>query len=90
MLLCMAEAVEGELCLLDVLEVLEVPDVMRFVLLCMLEAVEGVLRLLEVIRCAILCMLDAVEPRRSRGALPALPLFASRALESCCRCSDAE
>ena len=34
-LLCMLEAVEGEICLLDVLEV------MRCVLLCMLEAVEG-------------------------------------------------
>jgi hypothetical protein len=33
--LCTLEAVEGELCLL------EVPEVMRCVLLCMLEAVEG-------------------------------------------------
>ena len=37
-LLCMLEAVEGELCLL---ELLEVPEVMRCVLLCILEDVEG-------------------------------------------------
>ncbi len=35
--LCMLEVVESGLCLLDVLEVLRVPDVMRRVLLCMLE-----------------------------------------------------
>ncbi len=35
MLLCILEAAEGELCLLEVLEV------MRSVLLCILEAVEG-------------------------------------------------
>ena len=40
-LLCKLEAVEGRLCLLEVVEV------MRPVL-CMLEAVEGELRLLEV------------------------------------------
>ena len=34
-LLCMLDAVEGGLCLLELLEV------MRFVLLCVLEAVEG-------------------------------------------------
>ena len=34
----MLEAVEGELCLL---EIREVPELMRSVLLCMLEAVEG-------------------------------------------------
>ena len=38
LLLCMLEAVEGELCLLEG---------MRRVLFCMLEAVEGVLCLLE-------------------------------------------
>ena len=51
-LLCMLEAVEDELCLL---EVLEAPAVMR----CILEAVEGRLCLLEVpdvIRCVLLCM----------------------------------
>ena len=37
-LLCMLEAVEGWLCLL---EVSEVSEVMRCVLLCILEAVEG-------------------------------------------------
>ena len=42
----MLEAVEGERYLL---EVLEVPEVMRRVLLCMLEAVEGELCLLEVL-----------------------------------------
>ena len=50
-LLCMMEAVEGELCLLEVLEVLqvlEVLEVMRCVLLCILEAVEGGFCLLEV------------------------------------------
>ena len=41
-LLCMLEAVEGRLCLL------EVPDAMLCVLLCMLEAVEGMRCLLEV------------------------------------------
>ena len=43
-LLCMLEAVEGELCLLEVLGVLRV---LRRVLLYMLEAVEGVLCLLD-------------------------------------------
>ena len=47
MQLCMLEAVEGELCLQEVLKVLEV---MRCVLFCMLEAVEGGLCLLEVRR----------------------------------------
>ena len=37
-LLCILEAVESGLCLL---EVLEVPEVMCFVSLCMLEVVEG-------------------------------------------------
>ena len=37
-LFCMLEAVEGELCLL---KLLEVPEVMRCVLLCILEDVEG-------------------------------------------------
>jgi len=41
----MLEAVEGEFCLLKVLEV------KRCVLLCILEAVEGRLRLLQVLRC---------------------------------------
>ena len=40
-LLCMPEAVEGRICLL------EVSEVIRGVLLCMLEAVEGRLCLLE-------------------------------------------
>jgi len=57
-LLCMLEAVEGQLCLLVAMKV------MRCVLLCMLEAVEGELCLLEVLevlavleamRCMILC-----------------------------------
>ena len=54
-LLCMLEVVEGELCLL---EVLGVPEVIR----CTLEAVEGRLCLLEameVIRCVLLCTLEA-------------------------------
>ncbi len=45
------------LCLLEVLDVLKVPEVMRRVLLCMLE----VLKVLEVMRCVLLCMLKAVE-----------------------------
>jgi hypothetical protein len=47
-----------------VLEVLEVPEVMRCTLLSMLEIVEGglcVLEVLEVTRCVLLCMLEAVE-----------------------------
>ena len=50
-LLCMLEVVEGELCLLKVFEMLDVPEmpgVMRRVLLCMLEVVEGKLCLLKV------------------------------------------
>jgi len=47
----MLEAVEGGLCLLEVLDVLEA---MRCVLLCTLEV-------LEVMRCMPLCMLEAVE-----------------------------
>src|SRR6266480_2105876 len=76
-LLCMLEAVDDGLCLLEVLEVkrsvllcmLEVPEVMRCVLLCMLDAVEGGFRLVEVLevpeamRCVLLCMPDAVEGR---------------------------
>ena len=46
-LLCMLESVESEVCLL---EVLEVPEMMRCVLLCMLEAMEGRFCLLEVRR----------------------------------------
>jgi len=37
MLLCMLEAVEGRLCLLEVLDVLEEPEVMRCMLLCLIE-----------------------------------------------------
>ena len=56
-LLCVLEAVEGELCLL------EVPEVMRRVLLCVLEAVVGGFYLPEVCRrcwrcrrqCALCC-----------------------------------
>ena len=47
----MLEDAEGTLCLLDVLDV---PKVIRSVLLCMLEVVEGRLCLLEVLE-----MLDA-------------------------------
>ena len=38
--ICKRETVEGALCLLEVLGVLEMPDVMRCVLLCILEAVD--------------------------------------------------
>jgi len=51
MLRCMLEAVDGALCLREVSEVPEVPEVMRCVLLCILEAVDGkicLLGLLEV------------------------------------------
>src|SRR6266480_2875864 len=58
MLLCILEAAEGDLCLLEVLEV------MRCVPLWILGAVEGWLCLLEapdVMRCMLLCTLEAVE-----------------------------
>jgi len=48
-LLCILEAVEGELCLVEVVDVLEVVEVMLRVRFCMLEAVEGALCLLEVL-----------------------------------------
>ena len=56
----------GGLCSLEVLEVLEVPEGMRYVLLCKLDAVEGELCLLEglevlVMRCVLLFTLEAVE-----------------------------
>jgi len=65
MLLCILDATEGWLCLLEVLEVrrrwryggvggaeeLVVPEVIRCVLLCMLEAVEGKLCLWSCWRC---------------------------------------
>jgi len=80
---CMLEAMEGELCLLgvlevpevvrrvlllyagglclqEVLEVLEVPEVMCCVLLCVLEVFE-VLEMLEVMRCVPIRILEAVE-----------------------------
>jgi len=74
-LLCMLEAVEGGLCLLEVpevmrcvrLDMLDVLDVMRRVLLCVLEAVEGGLCLLElpeVMRRVRLCMLDVLDAMR--------------------------
>jgi len=43
--------VEGGFCLLNALEVLDMPEVMRCVLLRMLEAVEGGLCSLEAQRC---------------------------------------
>jgi len=69
--------IEGEICCWDALEVLETPQVMPRVLLyilevhvCKLKAVEGgfglleALEVLEMIRCALLCMLlEAVEGR---------------------------
>ena len=61
-LLCMLEAVEGRLGLLEVLgafEVQEAPEVIRCVLLCMLEAVEGKLCLLEVPN-VMLCVLGTL------------------------------
>src|SRR5436190_685031 len=65
-LLRMLEAMEGRLCLLEILHVLEVPEVIRCVLLCMLEAIRCVLLcMLEVVRRVLLCMLETVE-----GGLP--------------------
>src|SRR6266480_473700 len=64
----MLEAVEGELCLL---EALEVPQVMRCVLLCMLEVSEVmhcVLRMLEAVDCG-LCLLEVPEMMRRVLAL---------------------
>jgi hypothetical protein len=43
----MLEVVNGELCLLDVLEAQEAQEVMRCMLLCVLEEVEGELYLLR-------------------------------------------
>ena len=60
-LVCMFEAVDGELCLLQVPKMM---DVMRCVLVCMMEAVGGGLCLLEVsevMRCVLLCMLEVPE-----------------------------
>src|SRR6266480_3295717 len=56
-LLCMLEAVEGGL------GVLEAPEAMRSVLLCMLEAMEGGLCLLETLEVleAMRCMLETAE-----------------------------
>jgi len=53
-LLCMLEAVEGGLCLLEALEVVQMVEVIRCVLL-------GVLDAPEVIRPVLLGMLEAVE-----------------------------
>jgi len=50
-LLCMLEAVEGRL------RLLEVPEVMRSVLLCLLEVP-------EVMRCVLLCSLEGWRCRR--------------------------
>ncbi len=53
--MCVLDAVEGRLCLL------EVPEVIRLVLLCMPEAVESqlclseMLEVLETMRCMLLC-----------------------------------
>src|SRR6266480_998554 len=54
---CMLEAVEGELCLL------EVPEVMHRVLLCLLEVLE-VPEGPEMTRYVLLCMLEALEVMR--------------------------
>ena len=59
MCFCMLGAVDGELCLL---EVLEAPGVMRRVLLCMLEAAEGGFCLLEAMEAMeLLEVMDALE-----------------------------
>jgi hypothetical protein len=50
-LLCILEALDGRLCLL------EVPEVMHCVLLCMLEVVESELCLLEMLLLCISCYL---------------------------------
>ena len=67
---CKLKAVEGGFGLLEALEVLEMPEVIRCALLCMLlEAVEGMLcslevlealQVVEVMRRVLLCMLEAV------------------------------
>ena len=52
------------------LDVPEMPEVLRRVLLCMLEAVEGrlcLLKVLEVVRCMLLCMLQDLESGLSFG-----------------------
>ncbi len=57
---CMLEAMEGGLCLLEVLETSEVPEVMRCVLFCMLEVLE-MLDVLDVMRCVLLCLPEVLE-----------------------------
>jgi len=63
-LLCMPEAVEGTLYLLEVPEAMRWLEPIHRVLHCMLEAVEGGICLPEVpkvMRCVLLCVLEAVE-----------------------------
>ena len=71
MLLCMPEvmrcvvfympkAAEGGLCLLEVLDVLEEPEMIRCVLLCLMEVFD-VLDVPEVMRSVLLCMLEVLE-----------------------------
>src|SRR5947207_2219272 len=80
----MLEDVTGELCLLEVLTVLEVREVMRCALLCILEAPEGGLRLLEAfkvlevlevmegVRRVVLCMLEVLEVMEVMEAMEAM------------------
>ena len=84
------DAVEGGLCLLDVLEVLEV---MRRVLFCMLEAVEGglcLLDVLEVIRCVLLCMPEMLEMLEMLEVMRCMLLYLLEVLDvpEVIRCAD--
>ena len=55
-LLCMLEAVEGGLCLREVLEAVEVSEAMHCVLLCIVEAVEA--KVPEVMHYVLFCLLE--------------------------------
>jgi len=53
----MLKAAEGGLCLLEVLDVLEEPEMIRCVLLCLMEVFDA-LDVPEVTRSVLLCMLE--------------------------------
>jgi len=67
-LLCMLEAVEGELCLLEELEV------MLCSLLCTLEAVKVILCSLEAMLCILLCVEGGLCVREVSEVLEMMPV----------------
>ena len=56
----MLKAAEGGLCMLEVLDVLEEPEMIRRVLLCLMEVFD-VLDVPEEMRSVLLCMLEVLE-----------------------------